>query len=258
MILLSDPNTPKLFQKEKRIEIKPLSEIRKKVIKETLPEGLDNSEVHYQEKVQSAKQEFQQIKDQKEKMLEETRAIVAKEQDQWEHTKETLIKEAYNEGYHAGFATGEQDGLDQYRELLHQANQIVKSANGDYHAKLEKSEATIVDLAIHTSRKIMEWELQSDPSTLLSIIRTAIREIKDQPTVAIHVHPDYYRVVFQQKEELTRLVHGDTVLTVYADDELDTNGCVIEHPLGKIDASVDTQLQQLREVLHDIAMETGS
>lgn len=258
-ILLSNQKAHETFHAtEKRIKIKPLAEISRKTGEVPTTEGLDDPEATYQEKLQSARQELKQINDKKEQMMQEARDKIAKEREEWEQTKETLGKQAQDEGFHSGFQAGMRESKDQYQNLLRQANQIIETAKADYDAKLEQSEDAIIDLAVHVARKIIHRQLQEEPATLVSIVQDAIKEIKNQPTIAIYVHPDYYEVVSRQKEELARLVHGVTVLTIYTDDELDANGCVIEHPFGKIDASVDTQLLQLREVLHDITMETES
>jgi flagellar assembly protein FliH len=36
------------------------------------------------------------------------------------------------------------------------------------------------------------------------------------------------------------------------------NQCLIEHPFGRIDASIDTQLEQIRNVLDQVTMEKKS
>lgn len=130
---MSDSKTTKRFQEEKRIEIKPFSEIRNNAIKNPVSEGFDNTESDDLENVRSAKQKLLQMNERKEKMLEETRSIITKEKDEWEQTKNLLIKEAHYEGYEAGFSTGKQDGLDQYQDLLHKANQIAESEIGRAH-----------------------------------------------------------------------------------------------------------------------------
>ncbi len=239
----------------KRIKVVPIELIKQNPVKEENINSKENSYPVIQEQLQAARQELQQLEEKKKQMISEAQAVIAHDQAEWERTRESYIKQAQEEGYQDGFAAGKQESMEQHKQLLEKANQIVRTATTDYHAKLEQSEETIVDLAIHTAEKIINEKLTEDPTSFLSIVKAAIKEIKDQSTVTVYVHPENYEFVIQHRDELVHLLHADTALTIYVNEELAKSGCVIEHPFGKIDASIDTQLQQLQEILHELALE---
>ena len=88
-----------------------------------------------------------------------------------------------------------------------------------------------------------------------NVVALEIKEIKDQSVVSIYLHPANYEIVLEQKAELKKMLETDTKLSLYINDELAENSCVIKHPFGEIDASVDTQLEAIRNVLKDLTME---
>ncbi|MEN1966876.1 flagellar assembly protein FliH [Lentibacillus sp. N15] len=242
---------------QKQIKLKPIAEFKQRKEREQ-KETIGDHHLDLQQQIQVAQQELEQLMQRKEQAITSTQEAIAEEKAEWEKTREAYIKQAQEEGYRNGFATGKQESITKYQQLLDQANQIIDAATADYHAKLDQSEDAIIDLAIHTSEKIIQQQLAEQPQTFLSIVQAAMKEIKDQSPITIYVHPDQYPVVLQQKEELSRLLHGNTELMIHVDEEAALYSCVIEHPLGKIDAGIDTQLQQLRDILHDLTQERES
>ncbi|MFB4475339.1 flagellar assembly protein FliH, partial [Oceanobacillus caeni] len=59
------------------------------------------------------------------------------------------------------------------------------------------------------------------------------------------------------KQELTQLLENNLKLSIYVKEELDVNACIVEHPFGQIDASIDTQLSQIKQILQDVVQENG-
>lgn len=132
---------------------------------------------------------------------------------------------------------------------------IIDSAKKDYHETLEKSEETIVELAIHISGKIIKQRFSDDRSTIIPIVKDAIKQIEDQSEIRIFLHPTQYENVMNQKNELLTIVGDETKLSILVKDELKEGACIVEHPFGRIDASVDIQLEQIRRILQDITQE---
>lgn len=250
-ILLSNLHAPYDLPK-KLIAIKPVH------IAHILDEQ-DTSEADLlptlEEKIMHAQMEYERILREQKQLIEQTKDTIAKELQEWEVERQQYIELAQEEGYASGFAAGNQAGLEAYTSQLEQANAITEAATKDYHATVEQSEETIIDLAVHTAEKIIKDTITEQPEAFLAIVTTAIKEIKDQSHITIYLNPSNYEFVMQQKEELVRLIDHDSKLVIYTNEEINENGCMIEHPFGKIDASIDTQLQQIRDTLQEIALE---
>lgn len=252
-ILLSKSQLQKNYNiKEKIIKIKPI-EIIKKENSNTLL--IEDEGIILERDLNIKRAELASLKHQKEIMLKKTIEDVKQEKEKWVNEKKILMEQAHEEGYQAGLAIGEKEGLDQYSELLVAANKITDAATIDYHETLEQSDEIIVSLAIHTAEKIIKKEIAQNSDSFLPIVRAAINDIKDQSIISIYLHPVNYEYVLQQKNELMNSVDGDTKISIYIDQKIAENSCLIEHPFGQIDASLDTQLQEIHNILQEVVME---
>lgn len=240
---------------EKRIKIRPIELIKKEPNNNNGIATMDEQINARQDELHEINHQLDQKKEQCETLLTEAQEKIAKEKEQWEDEKKQLIAEANKLGYKEGFSTGKEESLNHYAELLSKANGIVDAASEDYHARIESSEDIILSLAIHSAEKIIQMKLEEKPEIFLHIVKAAIKEIKEQSTISIYLHPDNYQFVINQKDELSRLLDSDSKLSIYVKDGLKINYCLIEHPFGQIDASIDTQLKQLRAILHEVNME---
>ncbi|WP_051359324.1 flagellar assembly protein FliH [Paucisalibacillus globulus] len=206
-------------------------------------------------KLQEAKEELELVKKQQELLLTETRNQIKLEKDNWEEEKKQWIEEAKKEGFQVGFAKGEKESKDQFHQLIQQANSIIAASKIDYQSTIEKSEEAILLLAVQVAERIMKLELERQPEVFVPIVKDAILSIKDQRGLSIYLHPDNYEFVLSQKNELERVLESKAELSIFVNESLETGSCVIEYPFGKIDASIDTQLNQIQLVLHEIVME---
>lgn len=256
-ILLSNSYTQHSYNNnQKQIKIRPVDFFRKQTNKNQTSETMEDEINSKQGQLQELNSELERLTKQSETLLMNTQETIELEKKNWNEEKQQLIAEAKELGHKEGFSSGKEESLNHYAELLNKTNEIVVSATEDYHAVLESSEDIILTLAIQSAEKIMQRKLEEKPETFVHIVKSAIKDIKEQSIISIHLHPDNYQFVLSQKEELIRLLDSDSKLIIHVKDSIQPNGCLIEHPFGQIDASIDTQLKQLRALLHEINMET--
>ena len=251
--------------------------MRTSLFKQTIPRDLPRREikikpVHFHQsqqerstetledtasKIEQVKQELEMLQEKRRTILAETEAQIQQEKAKWQQEKEKLVQEAKKEGFEAGFLEGEKRSLNQYEAKIAEVNRLVDLVKIDYQKTLERTEDVIIDLAIHTAEKILSQKLSERPDEFIHIVKEALKEINDQSVVSIYLHPSNYEIVLTQKQELKRLIGNDTKLSLYINEELKEGSCIIEHPFGQIDASVDTQLEAIRNALKEFIMEQG-
>jgi len=244
--------------KERLIEVRPIELKKVENTYDAHSLATDNEKSIIEKEIQSLRENLENLKQEKEDMLQSTKEEITLEKDNWEQEKQLLIKQGYQEGYDLGFAEGKKAAEKHYETLINQVNELENTAIKDYHRKLEKSDHDIVDLSVKIAEKIIKEELATDPTLLLNIVMAAISEIKDQSQISIYVHPNNYQSLMKQKSELMNTLDGDTKLSIFVNKKMTENECLIEHPFGQIDASIDTQLQQIRDILHQVTMEKQS
>lgn len=75
--------------------------------------------------------------------------------------------------------------------------------------------------------------------------------LRDASWARLRVHPDAVRAAEDALNELNRHSGVGKVARVVADESLAADGCVLESDLGTVDASLDTQLQAIRNAIGD-------
>lgn len=251
-ILLSDIRPPN----QKFIKIKPLEHIRKESNHRSHEKvALIEENAAIQTELQAAYEKLEDLRKQQNRLIEETEAKIATKKSDWENEKLTYMEQAKKEGYQAGFAHGKKTSMDEYALLLEKANEITKAAKIDYHKTLEKSDDAILDIAIHTAEKILKRTLAQQRELFLPIVTEAIKEVKDQTDITIFLHPVNYTFVSEQKDELVHVLEDEKDISIYIDETMSEGHCLIEHEFGQLDASIDTQLKQVRKSLHELMLE---
>ncbi|OES43614.1 flagellar assembly protein FliH [Domibacillus iocasae] len=248
MILLSNferDGFPNANENPKRvIEIKPFY-VNNEHEEKAVPDFSKERSMLIEEANHQAKAIIKQAKDQKQQIMLEA----SNWQQQWEQEKERLQLEAYEQAFQQGAQEGREAGYQETRALIDEARSIVNSSKVEYEKNVERSERTIVELAIICAEKILRSELQKDDESFIGIVRSALKEVRNQKEVQIHVHPGRYELVISQKDEIEALFPSEINCYIFPNEEADENTCFIETSNGRIDAGIDTQLHQLRKTL---------
>jgi flagellar assembly protein FliH len=218
-----------------------------------VPETDSNIQAQLQAQIilENAKVEAETLKREAKLYYENVQRQILQEKENWEDEKQQLVEMARKEGYEIGLQQGHQDGLAQYHQLIEQARQIVESANNEYYRQVEAANETILLIGLKVAEKILNAHLNENDEHFVSLVKRAIREAREHSEVKIYVHPTYYDAVISQKDELKEIFNQEVDLFIYPDAQLPEHGCIIESPFGRIDASVDTQLQQIKEKLRE-------
>jgi len=236
-------------QKEKeKIVVQTIKTLLQEKMNENDPELVMKSSLI----IQSAKDEADKII---QKAMEDSSIIQQQlefEKNNWEQERDHFIEQARQEGYAEGLELGRQEALRQYQSTIEESNRIIDLAKNDYDEKIQSSENAILELSIKIAEKIISTKLTESPDHFLPLIKKGLSEVKEYEHIKIHVHPLFYELVLSQKDELRTLVTNDTDFNIYANAELNEHDCFIESAFGRIDISIDTQLEQLKKHLIDL------
>jgi flagellar assembly protein FliH len=148
--------------------------------------------------------------------------------------REALITESKEKGY--------ADGLDRW-------NDILVGAWETRSRYLAANDTVIVQLAMAVARKIIGEVANVDPSTILQSAREAIRSVRGEHKLRVRVRPEDESIMLQQTIELKRSNSEVSEIQVIADESITLGGCIVESPIGTIDAQFSTQLQSLERAI---------
>lgn len=163
------------------------------------------------------------------------------------------VEEAKRVGYNEGYTVAQETVAQEYASAFAEVQTLYTLAEEDRRQYLIASEPMIVNLACSIADKIMRRESETDRSWVLEVVRAALEEIHDSGKVEVRVHPDDFELVRDNRDALRKVVPGQTDLVVIPDRAVAAGGCVLHTSFGNIDARIDTQLEEVKKALQDVA-----
>lgn len=206
------------------------------------------------------KEQLDQAHSEAQKMLQEAllqvEQIIAKAENDASQILQQAQQEATNIQAKAQ-EVGQQIGYDQgyqaaYNQAVEEAQAIITSAEtvitGAYQAQTEilmETEKRMLGLIVSIAKKVINTEITIQPGIILRITEAAIRELKDRDVVKIMVHPACVDMLTKASEILRQRVSALKVIKIIEDKSLPINGVIVESNSGRIDASIDTQVEEI-------------
>lgn len=206
----------------------------------------------YHKIIDTARQEAEEIKNQALAEAEQLRVQLSEEKQSWELEKANLIEEAKKNGFQAGFEDGQNHGYQEAYNYIQLAKDTVVASKTDYEKYLQSAESTILELAVEVAGKIINSKISEEQQNFIPLVQNALKEVRKQKEIQLHVNPIHYEMIIGEKEELLQLFPIKPSLFIFPDETMEENGCIIETATGRLDASVDTQLLMIKNKLLEI------
>ena len=170
-------------------------------------------------------------------------------------------KKGYSEGYNDGVKQGRNDGekaiRQEMKDTINQANAKAQKTIQDAKIQTEeyfvKAEDDIVKVVMQAIEKILPQHFLDVPQIILPVVRDAIKYVRDQKEIKIHVEPDSYDLILMARSEFqSMLTDGAAILEVVSDEALKPGDVIIETPNGGVDARLSTQLELMKDAIKTV------
>lgn len=196
---------------------------------------------------------LKQAREEAEALIEEAKAAAQREQEQ-------IRMGARDEGYRIGYAEGTAKAME---DAVRDREATAKRLEGEVQAFLEKADMAregmllqvkeeLLDLCIAVAEKVVRVSLKSSSDVIVRMIQAATERMKRQEWVHIYISGCETRGTAQISPALTTTLGAlsqHVKIVPMGDGEDGT--CIIETPEEIIDASVSTQISNIRDILHD-------
>ena len=195
--------------------------------------------------------------------------ILAQAREEADRRSEEVFAKArengYQDGYVEGMAQANQEAAlaageaaqkreEQARQLEEEVHRFLERAGAALDRQMDESVADLRDLAVAVAEKVVCVSLKSSADVICRMIQTAIDKKKKKEWVHIYIAECDAKRLSQLPSSLTNALSAlsDRVRIIpMAGDQSGT--CIIEMPDEIVDASTDTQLNNLRNILMDTA-----
>lgn len=171
----------------------------------------------------------------------------------WEEERPTRVQEAYDEGFGQGYEDGVNKANEAMAEMLKTANEVIIHAQENARKYLDDQEAVILELGLTAAERILGTSLERDDQLFVSIVKRGLKEAREMKEIKIYVSPVYYELITKNRDELAEMFPPDVPFLIFVDEDLEqATDCFIETNHGRIVVSIDEQLNELRLKLNEI------
>ena len=191
---------------------------------------------------------------------EEAEQILAQARQRAEAEQEEIRAGARDEGYREGYAQGIAKAMDDSvrdREataarLEKEVQSFLEKASLAREEMLLQTREELLELCLSIAEKVVRVSLKSSSEVIVRMIQTATERMKRQEWVHIYISGCDARQLAQISPALTPTLGAlsqHIKVVPMGDDEGGT--CIVETPEEIVDASVSTQMSNIRDVLYD-------
>jgi flagellar assembly protein FliH len=158
------------------------------------------------------------------------------------------VKAAYQRGLQEGEAGGRQQAAVQIQASLERLARTVEEIASIRPRLRHDAEEDVVKLALAIARRILCRELSTDPAALLGLVRAALDKLDGRGLHRIRANPQDAAALQQHFQQVTTPYK----IEVFPDPALERGAAVFETEHGSLDASVDTQLNEIERGFADL------
>jgi flagellar assembly protein FliH len=203
-------------------------------------EGLSATVIENEEDISNeyTKEKYNQII---EKANEEAAIILQNAKLEAENNMKILYEEASNRGYKDGIEKSKHEILIEKTRIENLKAELQK----EYEDKVIGLESNFAHLVTLYVEKLTGICVEGEKEVIGYLIHNAMVSAEPSKQFVIRVSRDDYDNVIAKKEQIEKLVNGETIVEFMRDNDLTKNQCMIETDTSVINCSLDVMLSGL-------------
>lgn len=160
---------------------------------------------------------------------------------------EQELRAARDAAYREGETAGRNRASADMQPVLERLTATITEMAGLRARLRREAEADMLQLALAIARRVLRRELAIDPEALHGLVLAALEKLDLREIARVRLHPAQAAAV----SALLRQAGAGPAVEVAPDPTLDKGAAVFETARGSLDASVETQLQEIERGLAD-------
>ena len=146
-----------------------------------------------------------------------------------------------------GVREGRAEAAAEVKKAFEQIARAIDDLSKTKRQIRNEAEHELVKLALAIARRILHRELSTDPESIEGIVHAALQKLQHREVSRVRVYPAAVDAVRTALERIgTR-----SAIEVTADAGIESGGIIFETSVGELDASIETQLQEIQRGFAD-------
>lgn len=155
------------------------------------------------------------------------------------------------EAFQKGIAEGLEQAENDFGAATAALTLICQQLDTLRETVIQNSVGEIQDLVITIAEKVIRHSVQEQNQTIVDTVEEAIQKAVKSEEFYIYVHPDDYAVIAAKADDMIAGINGLNNIVVKKDSSVDRGGCRLESENCTVDATISSQLNIIREHIHE-------
>jgi flagellar assembly protein FliH len=169
------------------------------------------------------------------------RNLISRAKEEASAIKEAAAKEGYQEGLQAA-----KDDISRIKDSI---GEFMNAKQAVY----DSLAPDILEISFDIAKKIIKKEMSEDSQILLENIKEIMKGLsKEETKITLKVNPAQASIVKQDVPEVSSSLGLEAKIVVISDETIMEGGCILTTTNGVIDATIESQLSVISEVLKEI------
>jgi flagellar assembly protein FliH len=157
------------------------------------------------------------------------------------------VVQARDLAFREGEKKGRELAVAEQQPALERLSRAIADQAGHRPQLRKQAESDLLSLALAIARRVIRRELATDPEAIAGVAKAALEKINARELTRVMLHPSHEHSVRSCLQKLN--VIGN--VEIISDAAMQPGDVVFETERGKLDASVETQLQEIERGLSD-------
>lgn len=157
------------------------------------------------------------------------------------------VQQAREDGWREGEAAGRERAAAEVKPVMERLTRSIGEMASLRSRIRRETEADLISLSVAIARRILRRELTVDPEAVQGLVRAALEKVQARDICRVRTHVSQAAPIRKQLES----AGGSGTVEIVGDTALQPGDVIIETARGDLDASVDTQLNEIERGFAD-------
>jgi flagellar assembly protein FliH len=163
------------------------------------------------------------------------------------------VAEGKQRGYEQGLKQGRDEAFAQMQPQLEQVQKTWSDVAGRFEQIRESlhndARQALLELSLRLAEKVIQRSIDVDPTVVVDQVSAALAHVLGAYDVSVRIHPQDRPIMELATPDLLTEFSQLKHIALVDDDNIRPGGCIVNYGQGQIDATLDTQLRRIVELM---------
>jgi flagellar assembly protein FliH len=132
-----------------------------------------------------------------------------------------------------------------------QLNNLIDAMNREWSTMRTMMSESVVRMSVVVAEHILKKEINKDKSVVINQVKEALRHVAGVEHIKLRIHPEDEVLIRGARTQF--MAQSDSIrdIVIEPDVNIQQGGCILESDSGNVDATIETQLKKIQDLLRD-------